>query len=142
MFFRETLDESPEADVIAEYLEMLGKVDGYDRFELISQLDRFSVVHGDTEETEKMRLGLKKVILDELMKTNVCNKQFYQNLLSSIKRQLHYRSQDKGFSCCFVGCRYVGERHLHYVMHLKQCHPNIKRVLCNYGKKCSQFCVD
>ena len=71
------MDESSESDVIDEYTEMLGKVDGYERFELMSQLGRFSVVYGDTEETEMMRFGLKKVILDELMKTNVSNKQFY-----------------------------------------------------------------
>ena len=39
-FFRETMDES---DVIDEYTEMLGKVDGYDRFELIASKLLFSI---------------------------------------------------------------------------------------------------
>ena len=42
-FFRVTLDESSESDVIDEYTGMLGKVDGYDRFELIACRLMFSI---------------------------------------------------------------------------------------------------
>lgn len=37
------MDESSESDVIDEYTEMLGKVDGYDRFELIACRLLFSI---------------------------------------------------------------------------------------------------
>ena len=44
-----------ESEVVSEFQEILNNIVVYDRFELISQLHKFSQNVGDLEETEQMR---------------------------------------------------------------------------------------
>ena len=111
---------------------------GLDRFQLISHLFKFSIEYGEDEDTEKMRTLLKKAVVEELLKTNISDKDSYESLLIATRRQLHFGAMEKGYGCCFAGCRFIGEKHYSYVRHVKQCHPNVKDVLCNFKKKCLQ----
>ena len=101
-----------ESEVVSEFQEILNNIDGYDRFELISQLHKFSLNVGDLEETEQMRKILKKTILKELIKGNLPNKESYQSMLRATADQIYYGSLEKGYACCLIGCRFVADRHL------------------------------
>ena len=113
---------------------------GLDRFQLISHLFKFSIKYEEDEDTEKMRTLLKKAVVEELLKTNLSDKDkdSYESLLIATRRQLHFGAMEKGYGCCFAGCRFIGEKHYSYVRHVKQCHPNVKDVLCNFKKQCLQ----
>ena len=117
---------------------MLENISQFDRFELKSKLHQLSVEVADNEETGTMRNLLKKAIVEELLKSNVGNKLHYQNILQVTKNQLHHAYQQKGYPCTLVGCRFIGKRHSFYVKHLKQSHPNITNILCNFKKNCNQ----
>jgi len=67
---------------------------------------------------------LKKAILEEILKTDVPNRNFYVKSLNETIDQLILGFVEKGYPCCYVGCRYLGEKHSNYVRHLKVSHPN------------------
>ena len=119
------------------------KIPKFDRFELKSKLFRFSISVSETEETTKMKNLLKKVVLEELLKSNV-NRDFYVKAYKEAIDQLNLGSSETGYPCCLVGCRFLGDKHLKYVRHIKQCHPNMKKIVCNFQKKCERSfsCVE
>ena len=116
-------------------LENVGKMD---RFELKSNLYKFSVEVPDNEETQTMQCLLTKVIAEELLKSDTENKLHYKKILDISNSQLSYGYHEKGYQCTLVGCRFTCSKHLEYVKHLKHSHPNIKDVLCNFKKGCKQ----
>ena len=59
-------------------------------------------------------------------------------MLGATADQIYYGSLEKGYACCLIGCRFVADRHLNYVKHIKQSHPNMKNLLCNFRKLCLQ----
>ena len=93
--FRDTSKPIYGDTAVGEYKEMLKKVTEYDRFELISHLNKFSIVFSELEDTEKLRNVLKKVILEELVKSNPSN-ECYQSLLTVTKNQLKFRAHERG----------------------------------------------
>ena len=88
------------------------------------------------ESTERLRLHLRKAILEEINKF-AHPTATYKNLLLVTVKELGF--SETGFKCCLSGCRYKGERHREYVQHIKAEHPNIQNVLCNYQKECQRF---
>ena len=110
-----------------------------DRFELISKLNLFLINVNDTEETEKMRNLLRKVVLEEILKNSeTIDRDFYALRLQQVIDQLNLDSEVPGYPCVYIGCRYHADRHRSFVVHIKRCHPNIKHIKCNFKKRCNQ----
>ena len=83
-----------------------------DRFELEANLNLFSVIVNEGDQTEKLRNCLKKVVLEEILKApGLANKSIYSNCLKSVIDDLFQESSGKGYSCFLVGCRFKAERH-------------------------------
>ena len=107
----------------------------FDRFTIKMHLNRFSVDSSGSEETESLRLVLKKAVLEELLKDSE-NELYRTTLTETLSALALSNSEAGGYPCCLVGCRYKGERHRSYIVHLKKNHPNIKNPMCNYKKEC------
>ena len=88
--------------------------------------------------SEKLRLVLKKSLLEEIIKTN-CDRNLYSVCLDETNAALNNWGQvDTGYSCCIPGCRFNCERHRHYITHLRKNHSSLKDVPCNFEKNCKQ----
>ena len=109
-----------------------------DRFEIKAHLTRFSSTFLQNEDTEKLRLILKKIILEEVLKEPTVEEYFYQTCLNETNAALALGGTpvNSGYACCLVGCRFTGQRHRLYMIHLKRNHPNIRQVNCNFQKIC------
>ena len=87
-------------------------------------------------DTEKLILLIKKVVLEDILKTD-CDRNFYNICLSATKNSLSlWGIVATGYPCCIIGCRFKGDRHRNYVQHLMKSHPNLKNVICNFKKDC------
>ena len=117
-------------------MNLFENVSQLDRFEIKTKLIQFSINVPDNEGTEKMKNILKKVLLEEILKTDIDNKSYYSSRLKEVIDYLFLGSNSEKYLCCLAGCRYHGERHRDYVMHIKRCHPNLKTILCNFKKQC------
>ena len=112
-----------------------------DRITIKMHLDHLLLEISDSENTEKLRLLLKKTLLEEIMKTDCVDQTFYRTCLNETRSTLEnmeYGSIDTKYQCCYVGCRFQGDRHRNYVIHLRREHPNIEKVVCNFRKECKQ----
>ena len=74
----------------------------------------------------------------EILKADSIDEDFHKTFLNETKTALSLDSHevDAGYPCCLVGCRFRGERHRQYIVHLKRDHPNMKNVACNFRKIC------
>ena len=86
LYCRECLNDDITGD-IKKMLENVGKMD---RFELKSNLFKFSVEVPDNEETQTMQYLLTKVIAEELLKSDTENKLHYKKILDITNSQLSY----------------------------------------------------
>ena len=108
-----------------------------DRFEIKQNLIKFSIEALTNENTERLRLLLKKALIEEIIKGGVVDDDFYKTCLEETSNALSLDGQaDAGYPCTLVGCRFKGERHRQYLVHLKRDHPRLKNVLCNFKKTC------
>ena len=114
--------------------DILTGVDEMDRFQIRAQLHRLRVFDIARDELYQMRLLLKKGLLEEILKIEVGNRDVYSDKLKEINSLLQYKA--KGYSCCLVGCRFVGDRHRQYVKHIKTTHPRATNVTCNFKNAC------
>ena len=105
-----------------------------DRFQIRSHLNRFLVFEVPRDELSQMRLQLKKVLLEEILKVEVENKNVYSESLEEIINLLQIKL--KGYSCCLIGCRFQAERHREYVKHIVVTHPRVTNVTCKYKNIC------
>ena len=105
-----------------------------DTIQLKLHLNRFGMAESQGETLEQMRLQLQKVILEEILKTAVENRSYFEKYLSEISGKM--RKRDTGYDCCYSGCRFLASRHKSFVRHLKQTHPRATNIKCNYKKKC------
>ena len=71
----------PSDDRLQEYMDMLRNLLKFDRFELKSSLMLFSIKVSEMEDSERMRNILRKVLLEELLKTNISNRNHYVTCL-------------------------------------------------------------
>ena len=109
-----------------------------DLFQIKSNLDLFSIEYHQSDGQEKLRMKLKKSILEEILKSDVEARDFYETCLKETDMTLLGSSRESGYPCCLAGCNYISERHRTYIRHLKRAHPNVKSVLCNFKKKCQR----
>ena len=114
--------------------ENIGKLD---RFELKTKLMHYSLEVSVNKYIEYSRNILKKVVLEEILKSEVQNRNYYSACLKEVIDHFYLGSSEK-FLCCLAGCRFHGVRHRDYVVHLKRCHPNLSNILCNFKNKCKQ----
>ena len=104
-----------------------------DRFEILDNLGRLGVTEIPKDETAQIRLLLKKSLIEEILKEETEN-EVLRNQLNEINKLLNIKF--KGFGCCFVGCRYVGERHREYILHIKSTHSRATNIRCNFKHTC------
>ena len=114
--------------------ELLADVDSMDRIQLRANINRFFVFERLGNELSTMRLVLKKILLEEILKVEVENRNVFSESLKEILSIL--RNKSKGYSCCFSGCRFEAERHRHYVKHIRTTHPRATNIPCNFKKVC------
>ena len=120
---------------LGAFKSLLSVVHTLDLVQVTSKLDWFSQEYNQYDDIERLRILLKKYILTEILKDERVDVELYRNCLKHCEVTLRSRSES-GFPCAFIGCRHNGQRHRDYVLHLKKVHPNIKNIVCNYGKKC------
>ena len=121
---------------IEEKVQLLESVYLLDRFELDTRLRQYNFDVPENEDTEKMRLLLKQVLLEEILKSDIDNRNYFSNYLKEVVDHLFLGITSEKYQCCFAGCRYYGQRHRFYVLHIKRCHPNMKTIVCNFRKRC------
>ena len=135
MNFREEQEqESREALETSENVKMFENISSLDRFQILSNLDRFSSTVQVNEDTEKLRLVLKKVLLEEIIKSKYGDQNFYITSLNEISNALAHNRSD--YSCSLVGCRFHDVLHRNYIVHLKRDHPNTIMQISLTGKCC------
>ena len=111
-----------------------------DRFELVSKLDQLLVdVSNSDATTEKLRNLLRKVVLEEILKSSdIADKSHFASRLQVVIDLLNSEGNVNGYPCAFSGCRYQADRHRSYIIHIKKCHPTMKDIECNFKKICKQ----
>ena len=119
---------------IEDFKATLACCDSMDRFEILHNLGRLvGVTEISRDKTAQMRLLLKKNLVEEILKEEIEN-EVLRNQLNEINKLLNIKS--KGFGCCFVGCRYEGERHREYILHIKSTHSRATNIRCNFKHTC------
>ena len=116
---------------------MLDNVKDLDRLQIRNRLAQFSVSVYDNEDTEQMRRILTKVILEEILKCDVQNRDCYTRMLQKVLDETYYGADiNEQYLCCIPGCRYRCGKHKQYIVHIKNCHPRLKTIVCNFRKSC------
>ena len=122
--------------MVRKLKKTLEEVDEMDQFQVITELHRFFVEDLARDELSYLKLVLKKVILEELIKVDVEVREIHNKLLKTILNLIQVKSQS--FGCCLVGCRYEASRHREYVKHLRTTHPRIENIICNFKLRCAR----
>ena len=126
--------------VASECENIFNNIQNLDLFQIKANLDNFFPNYNQSDGTEKLRLVLKKSLLEELLKFQNENSSFFQRCLNETNERLSSVGGDKdvGFACCFIGCKFRAVDHRNFVIHLKKNHPNIKSIICNFRNTCKR----
>ena len=128
------MDSLPQEE--NDLVKLFQNIVNLDRVELLVNIARLSVNYVPEWDTEKLRLLLKQAVIEEILKTD-CDKIFYGTCLDETKVAINnWGNVETGYPCCILGCRFIGDRHRNYVLHLKKNHLNLKHVLCNFMRTC------
>ena len=107
-------------------------MDQMDFFQVVSELNRFLVLTNKQDDLNLMKLQLKRVLLQEILKVEVDDRDHYDERLATTLQLLEYKS--KLYGCCLIGCRFEGNGHREYVKHIRtiahKC-PPIRRTSSN-----------
>ena len=124
----------------SEYEKLFHNIHNLDIFQVKANLDLYSYQYSQNEDGEKLRFILKKCLLEEILKTDHADRNFFQTCLRETFNHLASvgLGGEVGYSCCLVGCKYQASRHRSFVFHLKRDHPNIKNITCNFIKICKR----
>ena len=110
-----------------------------DLIQIKSNLDLFSHHYHQKEDIEKLRNSLKKIVLQEVLKADNDDRDFYQRCLDETVQELSLGSaRETGYPCTLVGCKFRGTRHKDYIIHIKRDHCNLKNITCNFNKSCKR----
>ena len=93
------------------------------------------------DELATQKLLLKKCLIEEILKIeNLDQREDFVNMLIDVKNQLKLKtvSSERGYSCFFVGCRFIGSRHRQYINHLKRVHPRQESYCCRFKNVCQR----
>ena len=113
---------------------LLLQCDRMDIIELKLNLNRFGLAESHDDGLEQMKLELKRSILEEILKTNTEERDYFEKCLEVVTQKIKRRRF--GYDCCFSGCRFQASRHTQYVVHLKRTHPHVSNIKCNFKKVC------
>ena len=94
---------------IRELKGLLTTIDQMDCFQIRLHLNRFFVNEVEGEDLPKMKLQLKQIVLEEILKEEVENKDFFNRSLELVSNIL--KTKYTGYRCCYIGCRFHAERH-------------------------------
>ena len=120
------------------FLRLFTDLKNMDVQQIKYNLDIFSIAYLPTENIEKLRFRLKKHLVTEILKTDVQNRQFYEECLRESNRYL-CSPTEYGYHCVFVGCSFKGDRHKTFLKHIRRCHPTIRDIMCNFRKSCKRY---
>ena len=117
------------------FITLLRSLHHYDVIQIKTHLDYLEVEYFSNDETEYLRNLLKRHILIEILKAeDVPEKEYYVRCLQEMNLLTEHKTS--GYPCQLVGCKFVANQHSKYVLHVKKCHPNIRKVKCNFKKLC------
>ena len=123
---------------LSSFVKLLDNLRNIDHIEVVVNLDRMMVQYSPDWESEKLRLLLKKSLLEEILKSD-CDRDLYTVCLEETSAALNNWGQvDAGYLCCIIGCRFTCEKHFLYIRHLRNYHSSLKNVPCNFKKECKQ----
>ena len=114
--------------------KLLSEISKLDRFQLMTQLGRFFIQDVQDDVINLMKLKLRKVVLEEIVKLEEGEHSVYSEQLKQTIKIIQDKS--KGFSCCYSGCRYEAKRHRSYIKHIKSVHPRASNITCKFENKC------
>ena len=124
---------SRQGGALQEFKDILADVDQMDRFQVRTHLNRLLVFEVNRDELQQLRLQLKKVVLEEILKVEAANT-MYSDCLKETINLLQVTS--KAYSCCLIGCRFEAARHRQYIKHIKTTHPRVTNVTCKFKHFC------
>ena len=87
---------------MADFSGLLGKVEYMGRIEMQNNLDSFSVKLSGDEPLSKMKIFLKKAILEEILKRD--QSPHFHKLMKEIFQAL--KTNESGYRCCLIGENY------------------------------------
>ena len=85
-------------------MKLLKDISSLDRFQIRENLEKFSYSVSENETTDILRPYLKKVVLEEFLKSDIVEKKFFQDCLMDTNSVLALN--DSGYLCTLVGCRF------------------------------------
>ena len=103
-------------------------------------LDKFNVIFNPLEKSNRLVLILKKTLLEEILKEVSGNeKELFLASLQKVNSMLTFNALSvTSYVCCLVGCTFRDQRHINYIKHLRNHHPTLKNIVCNFKKKCNR----
>ena len=126
------VDRFVALDMLKEILNNLLK-QKYDRFEVLTLLDKFEVdIHGETM-FSRQQYCLQKVILKCIIREDPS--ELYPRLLRETVTLCNFQ-KTTGYSCCLSGCLFHSDRHKSYIKHLQKTHFSCERLSCKFNNKC------
>ena len=130
--------EALEEHEASAYIKSFQNILNLDVIQIKSKLDLFSVQFSEDDSPEKLRNLLKKSLLEEILKAEIEDRQFYEVCLNETIVSLAFAASGRKpeYSCCLIGCKFQTERHRDYIIHIRRHHPNIKKITCNFRKQC------
>ena len=90
---------------------MLNNIRNLDRLEILVNLERMAASFSQDWDVEKLRLLLKKALLEEILKTDIDQHLYVTCLEETLIAINEWGVVDSGYPCCILGCRYKGPEH-------------------------------
>ena len=135
--FRDSTDQ--ETQTFKLCLNLFNNIYNLDLIQIKSNLDLFSHQYHQKEDIEKLRNNLKKIVLQEVLKADNDDRDFYQRCLDETIQELSLGpDREAGYPCTLVGCKFKGNRHRDYLCHIKHDHCSLKNITCNFNKSCKR----
>ena len=88
--------------------DLLLYCDRMDIIELKLNLNRFGLAESRDDGLAQMRLQLKRSILEEILKTDIEDRNYFARYLEAVTQKIKRRRS--GYDCCFSGCRFQASR--------------------------------
>ena len=111
--------------------------DVMDNFQVLQIAQTFSINLSKITSFSKKKSVLLKFVLEQILKSELANKSYYQRLLEETVRTIGLRRESM-YVCSLAGCLYTAEKHRSYVQHLKSFHHTHDKFICNFMHMCNR----
>ena len=125
---------STDNNDLATLKELWNNCEEKDVIEIKYHLNRFGLTDAHEDDLEQMKVQLKIAVLEEILKTEVQQRDYFEKCLAALKQKL--KRKQSGYDCCFSGCTFRTKKHRSLVAHMKSTHPRATLIKCNFKKLC------